>query len=84
LYAETKSSSACSADESLPDVAKKKAVRRRRSEMRDNPLFTPESGHEMAIRDLRDPECRFGAKNIRFAPKKRILDDGVGMSAKGQ
>jgi hypothetical protein len=37
--------------------------------MRDNPLFTPESGHEMAIRDLREPECRFGAKNIRFAPK---------------
>jgi hypothetical protein len=52
--------------------------------MRDNPLFTPESGHEMAIRDLREPACRFGAKNIRFAPKKRILDDGVGMSAKGQ
>jgi hypothetical protein len=30
-----------------------------------------------------EPECRFGAKNVRFASQYRTLDDGVGMSALG-
>jgi hypothetical protein len=29
----------------------------------------PNSGHEMAIRDLREHECSFGAKNVRFTPR---------------